>query len=529
MKLPKFAGLVAGMLAGTLLCSPAMLNAAVNPPEAAAPAQLSPSAQEVLKLFKAGVSEEVLLGFIGNTTNAFNLDADDLIALHQQGVPSGITTAMLQQDLDNNRARQQNLAAAPIPGSSQAATNAAIPLIQEGAPAVEQFYSALAPYGTWFQLPEWGWAWQPKEATLDPEWRPYVDGGRWVWTDHGWYWASDYPWGWAGFHYGRWLKTDKIGWVWIPDTVWAPSWVTWRHTDEHVGWAPLPPDALKEVQTTDEPIISDYDFGLPQETYTFVVTRYIFVDNVRSYCLPPWKAKDIYRRCKVVNHYTPGKHRGWVNRGLPIDRISNATGRRLPPLPAYGKGGHGRHHNPNPGVITPAPQHPSSPVPAAGHQFNLGQSPTLKPAPRLPASPGNQRNPPALPATTPKNPGLAPMNPGLAPMNPSVKPISPAPPISIQPEKAVVKPPFSPAIPAAPPANVPQRPHNRPHQQPHDRQDRPQNRPHDWRENRRIDAHHRNTTAPAAAIQPAPAWKAAQAGNPGLAPGENWNQRRKRN
>ena len=31
------------------------------------------------------------------------------------------------------------------------------------------------------------------------------------------------------------------GWCWAPDTVWGPSWVTWRYSGDYCGWAPLPP------------------------------------------------------------------------------------------------------------------------------------------------------------------------------------------------------------------------------------------------------------------------------------------------
>jgi len=34
------------------------------------------------------------------------------------------------------------------------------------------------------------------------------------------------------------------GWVWMPDDVWAPSWVEWRSNDYCIGWAPLTPYAI---------------------------------------------------------------------------------------------------------------------------------------------------------------------------------------------------------------------------------------------------------------------------------------------
>src|SRR6185503_19526629 len=57
-----------------------------------------------------------------------------------------------------------------------------------------------------------------------------------------WYWVSDEPWAWATYHYGRWQLAGGYGWVWVPETVWAPAWVSWREGGGYVGWAPMPPE-----------------------------------------------------------------------------------------------------------------------------------------------------------------------------------------------------------------------------------------------------------------------------------------------
>jgi hypothetical protein len=98
------------------------------------------------------------------------------------------------------------------------------------------FQSALAPYGSWVDIPGHGPVWRPAVAT---GWRPYLHG-RWVWTDAGWYWVSDEPWGWGPYHYGRWGH-DAAGWYWAPGYEWAPAWVDWRYSASVVGWAPLAP------------------------------------------------------------------------------------------------------------------------------------------------------------------------------------------------------------------------------------------------------------------------------------------------
>ena len=45
------------------------------------------------------------------------------------------------------------------------------------------------------------------------------------------------------YHYGRWTKVEDEGWCWIPDYEWGPAWVSWRESDDYVGWAPLPPES----------------------------------------------------------------------------------------------------------------------------------------------------------------------------------------------------------------------------------------------------------------------------------------------
>ena len=105
---------------------------------------------------------------------------------------------------------------------------------------VGTFYEPLEKFGRWYRHPRYGNVWYPD---VDREWRPY-SRGHWANTEeYGWYWVAEEEWGWAPFHYGRWAHDDRDGWFWVPGRVWGPAWVAWRNSDEHVGWAPLPPDA----------------------------------------------------------------------------------------------------------------------------------------------------------------------------------------------------------------------------------------------------------------------------------------------
>jgi len=104
--------------------------------------------------------------------------------------------------------------------------------------AKAEFEAPLAAQGQWVVVGSYGRCWRPAHVAV--EWRPY-GCGEWVWTDCGWYWQSDEPWAWACYHYGWWTYDPSFGWVWVPDVMWAPAWVSWRVGGGYIGWAPLPP------------------------------------------------------------------------------------------------------------------------------------------------------------------------------------------------------------------------------------------------------------------------------------------------
>src|ERR1039458_284492 len=95
---------------------------------------------------------------------------------------------------------------------------------------------------------------------------PYVDQGKWTYTDKGWSWTSEYPWGEIVFHYGRWFDHPVYRWAWKPGFEWAPAWVAWRKDDPSKivvvplapAAAPPPPQAAPTVkqmeQFTGQPI-----------------------------------------------------------------------------------------------------------------------------------------------------------------------------------------------------------------------------------------------------------------------------------
>ena len=263
------------------------------PPTIPSDVTLSKGVQEVVKLLQSGVSETVVLLFIEKSTESFELDAPDIVYLNDIGVQPTVLAAMLNHDgsdpdilhdaLGTNNVTVATAPPAPIETNVSTAVTQAAPQVEVssnyvaapqvqygGTPSVavndpnaqpqqqvvvqqqpvvvtqpavtySYFYNSLSPYGSWVYVTDYGWCWQPTIAVTHSGWRPYAHGGRWLYSDVGWYWHSDYSWGWAPFHYGRWYCSPRIGWVWTPDYTWGPSWVTWRRTGDYCGWAPLPP------------------------------------------------------------------------------------------------------------------------------------------------------------------------------------------------------------------------------------------------------------------------------------------------
>jgi hypothetical protein len=196
------------------------------------------------------------------------------------------------------------LAAVPAQPVAAAATTTIVlqqPVIIQQA---QDFYAPLNSYGDWITLPAYGRVWQPAVTVVNAEWRPYYHGGRWIYTDCGWYWQSDYSWGWAVFHYGRWCYVDGHRWVWIPDTVWAPAWVSWRRSNTHCGWAPLPPSATYRVGVgfaVGQGVQFDVQFGLSSGHYTFVANNRLGEPNLASVIIHHNHVETVYRKSRHMD------------------------------------------------------------------------------------------------------------------------------------------------------------------------------------------------------------------------------------
>ena len=284
---------------------------------------------EVIKLAQAGVDVSVIQNYINSCPNAFNIGADQIIALTDAGVSTEMVNAMIAHDNKFSAANTQPAPAAPMPTDN----------VQPAAPsAVTQtdFETTLAPYGQWVQVDGYGRCWRPTTVIYDSTWQPYCDRGRWVYTDCGWYWDSDYSWG-VTFHYGRWFNAPNYGWCWWPDTVWAPSWVTWRSSGDYCGWAPLPPFAVYQpgigFTYRGGNVAVSFGFGLAANCFTFVSVGNFCQPHPRSYCVPPQQVTQIYNQTTIINNYG-SYNRTIVNHGVPVTTIGAAAHHPIQPISA---------------------------------------------------------------------------------------------------------------------------------------------------------------------------------------------------
>jgi hypothetical protein len=209
----------------------------------------------------------------------------------------------------------------------EALTSQSVPR-EPAAPVADygMFYDSLSSYGSWFETPDYGYVWQPVVVRQHVGWRPYTRG-RWVCTDYGWTWISHEPFGWATYHYGRWALLHGVGWVWVPGSVWAPAWVTWRSGGDFIGWAPLPPETMA-WRHRDWDSSVEVSFGIGSSWFSFVEYRH-FSDPIQSHCLPYQRNTTYVQQTTNITHIHI--HQGRVVNGGPkYDELSRRAGKKLP-------------------------------------------------------------------------------------------------------------------------------------------------------------------------------------------------------
>ena len=175
---------------------------------ASARADLAPTSMEVVKLAKAGMTEEVMVSYVKGAVGKFHLSADDIIALKAQGVPLPVIAVMLNHDSemrDQSPSPTAYVPPAPVQVSAVALTPTAyVP------PAPAPAYAPTPPVTSYVAAPV---EVIPVSPGPDYYWTPgYWGNGVWIggtWACGGIGVSVGAPFGWYGYRgYGGWGYRD---------------------------------------------------------------------------------------------------------------------------------------------------------------------------------------------------------------------------------------------------------------------------------------------------------------------------------
>ncbi|MEY2485776.1 MAG: hypothetical protein QOH39_1424 [Verrucomicrobiota bacterium] len=184
------------------------------------------------------------------------------------------------------------------------------------------FYTKLEPYGDWIDTSDYGYVFQPRESAGSRNWRPYLNG-HWVYSDVGWTWVSEEPFGWATYHYGRWTRLRNVGWIWVPGDEWAPAWVSWRKSNDYVGWAPLPPEAHFDRKAGIRNWADSY-YDIGPEQYCFVATNQFGAARAEQTVVPTERNITIVNQTTNVTNITYN-NTTVVNQGPNYEELRTRT------------------------------------------------------------------------------------------------------------------------------------------------------------------------------------------------------------
>ena len=307
------------------------------------PVLASAGSDDLIKMARSGVDEEVLTAYVDGSPDTFDLSAEDIITLKDLGVPSKVISEALRHGHANEA---DSIAATEAKETIKAATNEAVPaapaaqaVVTSSAVApppgdcnVSFFYESLYPYGNWLEI-DGQWCWQPSATVMSPDWAPYCRHGHWVNSDWGWCWVSDYSWGWAPFHYGRWFHHRTHGWCWVPGTEWGPAWVSWRRGEDYCGWAPLPPSARyvngEGFYFGAARAVDNCEFNLTVGDFCFLSIGHFCDPHPWVNLVPSVRVEEAYRKTTVIRNSYGFEHNHVYNHGPAFEEVSRASNRRL--------------------------------------------------------------------------------------------------------------------------------------------------------------------------------------------------------
>ena len=288
---------------------------------------LPPTLDQVVKLSQSGADESVIRAYVEKAAPPYRITGNEIVQLRDLGISQGVIMALIQHSESAPVSGTAEMIGpqSPLEAQQPAQTNVAeAPLSEDVAP----FYDTLSPYGGWYDVPGYGWSWQPSVVVVNPGWRPYCDNGYWLWSDYGWYWNSYYSWGWAPFHYGRWYCHASRGWFWCPDRTWGAAWVSWRNSGRHCGWAALPPGAHfrdGHWNFRDARVGADFDFGIRSDHFNFVEHGRFTDRQVGRHTVAGRDGQSVFQNSTVANNHVAGPNNRIINQGVGRDRIAAAS------------------------------------------------------------------------------------------------------------------------------------------------------------------------------------------------------------
>jgi hypothetical protein len=135
------------------------------------PCSASTGYDDLVKLVKSEVTEEVLVAYIDTYPAAFALTPDNIVELKKLGASDKVISAAIQHRMKTAQAPAQNSdspAEAPQPAPAQAATPQPAPQ-----PAPTVVYQTVPAQGYWYPVDDY-WYWRyPSGVIVDRGWQPY--------------------------------------------------------------------------------------------------------------------------------------------------------------------------------------------------------------------------------------------------------------------------------------------------------------------------------------------------------------------
>ncbi len=173
-------------------------NSEGQAPAASTPAKLPYGVEDVLKLTRAQINDDIILNYIHNSGTIYNLSPQDIVYLRNQGVPDRVVNAMLDQKKKVTQVAAQ-AAPAPVTPAPAIPDSASVP----NAPAVAApDYSQVAPQPA---PPASSVYVIPPPAVNYPYYYPYYGYSGYYGPYYGPYYRGYYGYGPAisfGFHFG---------------------------------------------------------------------------------------------------------------------------------------------------------------------------------------------------------------------------------------------------------------------------------------------------------------------------------------